>query len=290
MCVIRDRFPERDYLLAVNGCPMKYIVCLSQLRRCLAAHAGLDKSSCALFTLHSLKTTLLGWSHQLNVPEVDRAAQGHHRSPGAGVSRCVPRYGRDDIEPQLRCQRSLLRALDEGWVPRIPLARGLHELRLGAPAVNVGFSLGPAPLPAVIPSIVEDGEVVDSHPVTSNPIRPSLSLPKNDILPVAPSDLAESGDDTEAESESDESCFPSDAESVASADSLADLPRDLPVGPWLLNIRSGVFHKTISKSKGSYAMACRPQVAMHDGLELRKTNPRFEGFSACRHSGCCHGV
>ena len=70
----------------------------------------------------------------------------HYRSPGAAVSRCVPRYGRDDIEPQLRCQRSLLRALDEGWVPRIPLARGLHEFKLDVSAVYLGFSLGSAPL------------------------------------------------------------------------------------------------------------------------------------------------
>ena len=139
-------------------------------------------------------------------------------------------------------------------------------------------------MPPVIPTIFEDGEVVDGDAT-------SLPLQKNDILPMAPSDLAASaGDDTEAESESDESSFPSDAEPVASADSLADLLRGLPTGHWLLNIRSGVLHRSIRNSKGSYAMACRPQVAMRDGLGLRETNPRFEGFSACRRSGCCHGV
>ena len=118
--------------------------------------------------------------------QVDREAQGHHLSPRDGVSRCVPRYGRDDIEPELRCQRSLLRALDEGWVPRIPLARGIHELKLDVPAVNAGFGLGPAPLPLVIPNIFEDGEVVNGDHAIRDPIHPSLPLEKHDILPVAP--------------------------------------------------------------------------------------------------------
>ena len=63
-------------------------------------------------------------------------------------------------------------------------------------------------MPPVIPTIFEDGEVVDGDPT-------SLPLQKDDILPMAPSDLAESaGDGTEAESESDESSFPSDAETL----------------------------------------------------------------------------
>ena len=73
------------------------------------------------------------------------------------------------------------------------------------------------------------------------PASTDTSLQQSGVLRVASSDPVRSaGDDTVTESESDESSFPSDAGSVASADSLADLPRDLPTGPWRLYIHSGV--------------------------------------------------
>ena len=96
-----------------------------------------------------------------------------------------------------------------------------------------------------------------------------------------------------SESESDaESAFSSDshADSVASRDSLdgAAAVEQCFSGPWLLNIRSGVFHKSIrSVKENSHLLACRPQTELHDGYELRNSNPRFEGFCACRRSGCC---
>ena len=42
----------------------------------------------------------------------------------------VPKYGRDDAVPQLCCQERLLVALGKGWMPAIPLDRGVHELEL----------------------------------------------------------------------------------------------------------------------------------------------------------------
>lgn len=45
---------------------------------------------------------------QLNVALHFRAAQGHHKDL-AGAS--VKKYGRDDVSPQLRCQRAVLRAV-----------------------------------------------------------------------------------------------------------------------------------------------------------------------------------
>ena len=128
---LRSRYPARDYLLASNGRPMTYTCCLSHFRRCLISYGGSDRTSAGLFTLHSLKATLLAWSQQLGgVADADKAAQGHHRCPAAGISRCVPKYGRDDVVPQLRCQERLLVALDKGWMPKIPLDRGVHELEL----------------------------------------------------------------------------------------------------------------------------------------------------------------
>ena len=194
---------------------------------------------------------------------MDRAAQGHHRAPAPGVSKCVPRYGRDDVEFQLRCQRALLRSLDEGWVLKIPLDRGVHELVLqdmGPQASAVGVQRCP-----------------DS----------ASSLP--DVV-CAPSDShrasARSGDAMETESDSDESSFSSDAESSASVDSLSEETPEPVAGPWLLNIRSGVFHKSLCSKGGLLVLAYRPQSEVHGGFELREVNSLFQGFSACRHSGC----
>lgn len=40
------------------------------------------------------------------------------------------KYGRDDLAPQLRCQKSVLAAIDNGWTPAVPLDRGLHTLHV----------------------------------------------------------------------------------------------------------------------------------------------------------------
>ena len=45
--------------------------------------------------------------------EVERAAQGHHKC--ALVPKCVPKYGRDDLVPQIRCQQHVIQALVSGW-------------------------------------------------------------------------------------------------------------------------------------------------------------------------------
>ena len=105
---------------------------------------------------------------------------------------------------------------------------------------------------------------------------------------------------TEPESESEaETAFSSDSsdsgavQSVASADSLKGegASEHCFSGPWLLNIRSGIFHKAIRNvQEDSHMLACRPQTGLHDGYELRRRNPRSEGFCACRHSGCCNSL
>ena len=97
VCSSRDARLQRDFVLDCKGKPLGYSGMLAPFRRCLVVHAGLSPSVASRFTLHSLKTTL-AWSSQVEVPEVLREAQGHHRS--ATVSACVKRYSRDDINPQ----------------------------------------------------------------------------------------------------------------------------------------------------------------------------------------------
>ena len=122
----RKMFPALDYFLEHKGRPMNYTMALSQFRRCLICYAGLSEEYACKFTLHSLKATILCWANEKGVAAYDRAAQGHHSV--RLLSNCISKYGRDDIEPQLRCQRAVVSALSGGWAPEIPLKRGLEKL------------------------------------------------------------------------------------------------------------------------------------------------------------------
>ena len=116
--------PLRDFLVAKNGVPMTYATMLAQLRRCLVEHILLSQEEATQFTLHSLKTTTLSWALQLGISIDLRAAQGHHKLPSASVQK----YGRDDIWPQLACQKKILQAIARNWRPQTPLNRGLQSL------------------------------------------------------------------------------------------------------------------------------------------------------------------
>ena len=91
---------------------MSYSMGLAQFRRCLHIHCGMTFENCLLFTLHSLKTTLLTYASQCRVDRAQRAAQGRHQLTDA--NQCVELYGRDDVQPQLACQRSILQATAMG--------------------------------------------------------------------------------------------------------------------------------------------------------------------------------
>ena len=123
----RAKHAGRDFLLACNGRPMSYSLALGQFRRCLHVHCGLELAACSVFSLHSLKATLLAYANLLSVSSDLRAAQGHHKADG--VSRCVDLYGRSEISTQLQCQAKICEAVQGGWVPKIPLQRGLTSLK-----------------------------------------------------------------------------------------------------------------------------------------------------------------
>lgn len=79
---------------------MCYTTALANFRRCIVVHGGLVEGQAHLFSLHSLKATVLDWANLLAVGEVERAAQGHHKC--ALVPKCVPKYGHDDLVVPLK--------------------------------------------------------------------------------------------------------------------------------------------------------------------------------------------
>ena len=121
---VRSRYPLRDFLLDRQGVPLSYASMLGQMRRCLCQYADLQPSQALGFSLHSCKATTIAWALQLDVPLAMRAAQGHHRL----LNDCVAKYGRDDVWPQLQCQKRILLAVARAWQPARSLQRGLHTV------------------------------------------------------------------------------------------------------------------------------------------------------------------
>ena len=198
------------------------------------------------YTLHSLKATLLTWALQCHAPVAERAAQGHHKIPGA--SGCVQKYGRDDIFPQISCQKRILRAVQSGWEPGVPLQRGLMTA-LNPPAAD---------------------DVDDDVPECSSDDE-SCSAQIDDTISC--SSLADSdGDSVE------DFCD----------DTIADAAVVEDAGPWVLNMWSGIAHKACRFSDGEVGvhLACRPGAILHAGYEERWVNPTLEGFRACQHRAC----
>ena len=80
------------------------------------------------YSVHGLKTTLLSWAAQANLPEEDRRLHGKHKASQTSVQL----YSRDDILGSLRLQNALIQRIQQNWRPATPLARG-GQLPLAEP-------------------------------------------------------------------------------------------------------------------------------------------------------------
>ena len=229
---ILRRYPSRDFLLEFNGRPMSYSTGLAQFRRCLHIHGGVALESCLTFSLHSLKTTMLTYASQRGVDRNLRAAQGHHQLKEANA--CVELYGRDDVQPTLECQKQILSAVQSGWVPAIPLQRGLVLLNTSD---NRGVNKVEEPCQDDKTDVSSDGEL-DANETSSS----ASSAPSSDVESVC-SEVRARGD-------------------------VAD--EVLPFqGPWVLNCASGVVHRACwTEESDVHCIACRPCAVLHRGYEL----------------------
>ena len=110
--------------LRIPAQPLSYAAALYLMRSVLdlpwrSQALGLG-SKCQSYTIHGLKSTLLSWSHQLDLPEEHRRLQGKHR-PQQSSTRL---YSRDDVHGALRLQEAIVAAVRGGFRPSTPLARG----------------------------------------------------------------------------------------------------------------------------------------------------------------------
>ena len=242
--------PGRDFLVARQQKPLGYAAMLAQFRRCLCLFGGLDPSQAGRFTLHSCKATSLCWAAQLGLSVDLRAAQGHHRLP----NQCVKKYGRDDVWPQLRCQRKILQAVAGGWCPATPLNRGL--------------------------ATIEEDSLLLQRLCRSEQLTESES--DDELEPPSASGAEEIGSSDVEIASSDEE-FGADDGGASVHD-----------GPWIVNSRTGWCHKAVVTARGGlageggvlYGLGCRPTVHLADWYQLRLTDPEIEGFQPCGHTGC----
>ena len=104
---------------------MEYPECLYFLRKYLQLfwHEGSTADlplSAKSYTVHGLKSTMLSFASQLQIPEELRRIQGKHRA----VQSSTRLYSRDDVSSALLLQRRVRSAALSGWRPLTPLARG----------------------------------------------------------------------------------------------------------------------------------------------------------------------
>ena len=243
--------PRRDFLLARAGTPTPYAAALPQLRRCLVLYGGLSAPQAMLYSLRSLKATVLSWANQLGVSGELRACQGHHACHEAGKS--VRKHSRDDVLPQLDCQRKVLRHIAAGWVPVTALQRGVARTAADLDWNDVGQA--ESACVDVVGQAADEGEV------------------------------AQEATDPESDSGSSRASASSEEDWCGSEDEAEELEF---TGPWLLNAKSGWYHKTavVSSEPCVRHLACRPQMVLRAGYVLHLENPCGRGFSACQHVGC----
>eukprot|EP00435_Cladocopium_sp_Y103_P021781 s223_g5.t1 len=84
------------------------------------------------YTIHGLKSTLISWGTQLDLSDEQRRLQGKHQSKNSSTRL----YSRDDVHGALKLQASIVEAVQSGWRPVTPLARGGQQ-----PLVEPTFTL-----------------------------------------------------------------------------------------------------------------------------------------------------
>ncbi|CAE7216718.1 unnamed protein product [Symbiodinium natans] len=244
---VRAAVPNRDFLIGHGGQPVSYSTALAQFRRCLVTYGGVDAVDVLSYTLHSLKCTFLSWAEEAEVSSRDRSAQGHHKEPG--VSECVPKYGRNDTLPQLRCQKIVLDKLVTGWRPMVPVDRGVGG-QVVLPADE--GALSPAGSVTESESEHEDGEVDDSG------------------SSVCPSDILCDQD--------------SDAGSWDACDSVGPWIINGATGWFHLAVATESGGLLVDDTR--WGLACRPRAVLQTSCFLVRDDPALQCYVCCGHSAC----
>lgn len=143
-----------------------------------------------MYTLHSMKATLLSFGPQLGslVSDSDRLLQGHHQDPKHSLNL----YGRDSVWGSLRYQATVIQEIHKGWRPKTAQHRGgqfplvepvvtLERFRKSAPDYQFKwFSFSGQEEPTEIPS-KQDVESIASDTNSDSSSSQSDSSDSEDI-------------------------------------------------------------------------------------------------------------
>ena len=100
--------------------PMSYCTALGCLRGLLVEWGQISSDQLSIYTLHSMKCTLLSFYRQCDYPDDIRHLQGHHKALTS-----MRLYGRDDVSPCITQQIKFINTVRQGWRARTPLLRGV---------------------------------------------------------------------------------------------------------------------------------------------------------------------
>ena len=100
--------------------PMSYCSALGCLRGLLVEWGQISSDQLPIYTLHSMKCTLLSCYRQCDYPDDIRHLQGHHKALTS-----MRLYGRDDVSPCITQQIKFINTVRQGWRARTPLLRGV---------------------------------------------------------------------------------------------------------------------------------------------------------------------
>ncbi|CAE8603448.1 unnamed protein product [Polarella glacialis] len=270
LCKMLQSSVPRDFALpspTSGNVPAGYSWMLLQLRRLLVVYGGIPASSCDLYTLHSLKATMLSWALQLELPEHHRLALGHRRVKGEHAM--ARKYSRDDVLPALRAQWAILVSVQGGWIPMTAQRRG------GRPPVREGT-----------PSLHSSAALVEPKFLKS-----AVSF-RGTVKPEVEEKSSSSSDSSsDSEDESSNSVVPR----AIRCEARGDVRKES--GIWLCNLRSGCYHSAVRSECGSgigsdglwYNRACKPTASVIESLwSLTKIDPAVspDSLMPCGNKAC----
>lgn len=232
------------------------------------------------YSIHGLKTTILSWAAQANLPESDRRLHGKHRP----AQMSVQLYSRDDILGSIRVQSALIEQISQGWRPVTPLSRG-GQVPLSEPTFK-------------LEQFKKDVDSMEwrffnfSAASSLQYLADSSDVPADDVATVSDSSDESLSSSTSSSSDETDQLPQSKKSRVANMDPLGPSEEAL-IGlhrrTWHIMVPSPIEKSTLPTWQNqALKTACGrylSQVTVHPGLELKIGSNQ----ALCSHVGCRKG-
>lgn len=278
-------FPScTDSAIRVPIQAMQYAECLYFLRKYLRLFW--HRSSCddvdisaQSYTVHGLKSTILSYAAQLQLPEDMRRIQGKHRA----VQASTRLYARDDVSAALTLQGIVRQKVIEGWRPSTPLARG-GQAPLIEPKFNVErYRKDSTDDPWLFFRFQEPVEVACLEDSTAAADVSEVCASSSDSSSSRSSDSASDGAEIPEKDHLDgERGAPSLVGLHRQMWHVVLAPNDQPMASFIEQSLEGTLPPCSLRTACGHMLLSR-KLQLHDDLELR------DNQMLCNHAGCKKG-